>query len=239
MGIKKMAKFIIPEKNHWQIYNAYKNITSWRSRSYSSLGEDQVIAQLVSKKRNGFYVDVGAFHPHKYSNTFYFYKNFNWKGINIEPNPINFKLFEKKRKRDLNLNFGISNDSGELKYFMFKDGLYNTFDSSRKDELISQGMELVSEKLISVKPLSEVFSLYLDNVDIDFLNIDVEMLDLEVLKSIDWNKTRPEVIAVEDHSFKFKSFSDSPIYKLLSQHNYQLESKCHFTCIYKKYDSNV
>lgn len=235
LGLKNTVKQIVPEKYHWQLYNGFKNHTSWRSRSYSSFGEDQVIHNLVTKKRNGFYVDVGAFHPHKYSNTYYFYKYFNWQGINIEPNPGNFKLFEKDRSRDLNLNLGVADKKGELRYFMFNDGLYNTFDETRKTELVSQGIPLVGEKTIPVSPLAEVFATYLQGRSIDFMNVDVEMLDLMVLNSNDWSKYRPEVIAIEDHAFQIEHHAHSPIYQLLSKQGYRIESKCHFTSIYKRF----
>lgn len=234
MGLKSAVKRMVPEKYHWQLYNSFKNKTSWRSRSYSSFGEDQVIAQLVSKKRGGFYVDVGAFHPFKYSNTYYFYKYFGWSGINIEPNPIHYQLFEKHRSRDINLNVGIAESPNELQYYMFNDGLYNTFESNRKEELVHQGIPLVDNKKIPVMPLAQVFNQHLNGMQIDFLNVDVEMLDLEVLKSMDWTKTKPEVIAIEDHSFKIDSHQDSLIYQWLSQRDYRVESKCHFTVIYKR-----
>ena len=232
--MKTLVKSLVPEKYHWRVYNRLKDLTSWRSKSYSSLGEDLIVSQLVSKRKNGFYVDVGAFHPFKYSNTYYFYKYFGWKGINIEPNPQGFLLFEKNRKRDLNLNLGVAKSAGELNYYMFSDGLYNTFDEKRKNELVDEGMDLINQKTIAVQPLAQILHEHLNNVEIDFLNVDVEMLDLEVLESIDWNKIKPEVIAIEDHSFKMETYSESPIYQFLSKQGYSLESKCHFTTLYKR-----
>ena len=188
----------------------------------------------MTKRKNGFYVDVGAFHPFKYSNTYYFYKNFNWSGINIEPNPINFKIFQKKRVRDKNLNLGVAKERSQLTYYMFSDGLFNTFSQVRKNELLREGVTLLGEKTIEVRPLSEILNEHLGDVEIDFLNVDVEMLDLEVLESIDWSKTKPEVIAIEDHTFKMENYTQSDIYQFLSKQGYHLESKCHFTVIYKR-----
>src|SRR3989344_4572766 len=72
-------------------------------RSYSQSGEDMILRSIFDDKKEGFYVDVGAFHPKLYSNTYYFYKR-GWRGINIEPNPgANFGI----RKGDINLKCGI------------------------------------------------------------------------------------------------------------------------------------
>lgn len=233
MLIKKIAKNIIPQHYHWALYNKVRDITGWRSKSYSSFAEDLVVAKIMDNKKKGFYVDVGAFHPFKYSNTYYLKKYFGWKGINIEPNPESFSLFEKHRPGDINLNLGVSEQSGHLNYYMFPDGLYNTFDKKRMEDLAESGMKPLGGYEILVIPLSRILTENAQGQNIDFLNIDVEMLDLEVLKSNDWDHFRPTVIAIEDHDFKMESFERSPIFKFLSKQGYRLESKCHFTVIYK------
>jgi hypothetical protein len=74
------------------------------ARFYSQTGEDAILAHLLFGHDSGFYVDVGAFHPTKYSNTYYFYQR-GWTGINIEPTPGQTDLFRKLRPRDINLAF--------------------------------------------------------------------------------------------------------------------------------------
>lgn len=235
--LKQTLKKIVPIQYHWQLYNTMKDVVGWRSKSYSSFGEDLVVSKLAGNIRNGFFVDVGAFHPYKYSNTYYLKKYFAWTGINIEPNPQNFQLFLKKRQDDINLNVGVSQQSGDLDYFMFPDPLYNTFDKNRSQELLAQGMELVGQKTIPVQPLSEILQQHASGRTIDFLNVDVEMLDLEVLKSMDWSQAKPRVIAVEDHEMVLQSYGESAIFQWLSQQGYDLDSKCHFTTIYKLRES--
>ena len=66
-------------------------------KSYSQEGEDMVLSRIFSDKNKGFYVDVGAHHPIRFSNTYKFYK-LGWHGINIEPNPDSFNLFTMYRK---------------------------------------------------------------------------------------------------------------------------------------------
>ena len=80
--------------------------------SYSQEGEDMVLRSFFEGKKNykGFYIDVGAHHPYRYSNTLYFYKK-GWCGINIEPTPGAIKTFNFFRRRYININFGISGQS--------------------------------------------------------------------------------------------------------------------------------
>jgi len=63
-------------------------------KSYSQDGEDVVLASFYENMKNyrGFYVDIGAHHPVRFSNTWMFYKN-GWKGINIDPTPGSMKAF--------------------------------------------------------------------------------------------------------------------------------------------------
>ena len=79
---------------------------------FSSAGEDMILRHLIgSDKMDGFYVDVGAYQPVLSSNTYFFYLN-GWRGINIEARPGSQALFDKVRSRDVNLELGISRESG-------------------------------------------------------------------------------------------------------------------------------
>ena len=96
-------------------------------RFYSQAGEDMLLSLYYEgKKHKGFYVDVGAHHPYRFSNTAYFYKR-GWRGINIEPTPSLFKAFPRRRRRDINLNVGIGNGE-KLTFYVFNEGALNTFD---------------------------------------------------------------------------------------------------------------
>ena len=97
------------------------------AHSYSQEGEDMVLSRIFSDKSKGFYVDVGAHHPMRFSNTYSFYKR-GWQGINIEPNPDSISMFKRYRPRDINLNCGIAWNKGNLEYYMFDEPALNTFD---------------------------------------------------------------------------------------------------------------
>lgn len=166
--------------------------------SFSQAGEDMILANIFRLVQNGTYVDAGAYHPLNGSNTHYFYRFKNWTGINIEPNPNGIAAFNKIRPKDINLNLGISANSNILKYYMVDDiPVMNTFSLKF---LQDAGMEKNISRVIDVQthPLSYILDEYLaKNKSIDLLNVDVEGLDLEVLKSNNWEKYKPSAIISE------------------------------------------
>ena len=97
-SIKKILPNFIIE--HLKYFTIYKN------DSYSQEGEDLIINRLIDSKKNGFYIDIGAHHPFRFSNTYKFYK-MGWNGINIDAMPGSMKLFREKRPRDINIECGI------------------------------------------------------------------------------------------------------------------------------------
>lgn len=166
--------------------------------AFSQAGEDMILKNVFRLIKNGTYVDAGAYHPLNGSNTHYFYRFKNWTGINIEPNPNGIAAFNKIRPKDINLNFGISPSSDILKYYMVDSiPVMNTFSLKF---LQDSGMENSISRVIDIQthPLSYILDEYLPkNKKIDLLNVDVEGLDLEVLKSNNWEKYRPTAIISE------------------------------------------
>jgi len=155
---------------------------------------------FLDNRKNGFYVDVGAFHPIELSNTYKLYSRFNWRGINVEPNGENFILFEKYRPRDINIQAAVSGTEGYWDYYRFEAATFNTLSKTRADQLQQQGFPYSTEK-IQVLPLAKLLARYLPaNQNIDLMSVDCEGHDLEVLTSNDWTKYRPELVMVEDHS---------------------------------------
>lgn len=188
--------------------------------SFSSAGEDMVLRHLLgSDKMNGFYVDVGAFHPTLFSNTYFFYLN-GWRGINVEARSGSKKLFDKVRPRDTNLEVGVSRERGEMTYyFIAENSPMNSFspDFLKQIEMLEHVKEQIS---IPTLPLAEVLERHLPKGQtIDFMNVDVEGHDLEVLESNDWQRFRPKVIVVEDEGLDPR---ESAIVKTMKTHGYEL-----------------
>ena len=184
-----------------------ETLRKWRQitkHSYSQSGEDLLLDQLTGGKKQGFYVDVGAYDPHRFSNTKRFYK-LGWHGINIEPNPKRYEKFIHERTRDININLGIadtaSSGSKRIAFYEFFPDTLSTFSASMAQQYQRSGHPLVSTMDVPVDTLAHVLEMHASTVPIDFLSTDTEGFDLIVLQSNDWNRFRPRVICVEatDH----------------------------------------
>ncbi len=184
--------------------------------SYSQAGEDMILNCIFLSKSKGVYVDVGANHPTKASNTYYFYKK-GWTGINIDASPDAIQLFNKHRNKDINIAAGISDIEDNLNFYIFQESSYNTFNADLIDE-IKKASHLIDVKNILVKPLHCFLNQH-GITEIDFMSIDVEGMDLRVLNSNDWSKYRPKVILVEEFNHG-NSIINSPIYDFMQTKGY-------------------
>ena len=119
----------IPPKYLFSLMNLRNMFKGFKQIHYSQNGEDIMIHALCGRKRDGVYVDVGAHHPKRYSNTYQLYKR-GWRGINIDPNPETIGFFNHARPEDTNMQVGIAAEKGELEYFMFSDPAVNTFSKA-------------------------------------------------------------------------------------------------------------
>lgn len=166
-------------------------------KAYSQEGEDLILNRIFEGKKKGFYVDIGAHHPKRFSNTFLFY-NEGWIGINIDPIPGVKEKFDEERPNDINLEIAIGEHDVELNYFNFREKALNTFSLIHANQYQDVGWELEAVLKIKTYSLSKILDQYLPaNETIDFFTIDVEGFELEVLKSNNWKKYKPKVILIE------------------------------------------
>jgi len=206
------------------------------SRSYSQDGEDMILKSIYEGRKNykGFFVDVGAHHPVRYSNTRFFYKK-GWRGINIEPTPSAIKPFNLFRRRDINLNIGVGENRDTLTFYCFNEPALNSFSKEVSEKIVKERpkYKIIKEVKIEVFPLAEVFDKYLPTgTRIDFMTIDVEGLDFEVLKSNNWEKYKPEVLLVEEN-INVDEMDKSRIYPFLKEKGYVFFAKTLRTCVYR------
>ncbi|MCH8495126.1 MAG: FkbM family methyltransferase [Balneolales bacterium] len=181
-----------------------------RKETYSQFGEDAVLrAYFESKEFNtgqsidhGFFVDIGAFEPKRFSNTYLFYKN-GWTGINVDASPGTQKAFNLVRKRDINLQYAVGKSSEAVTFYCWSfPNVVNTTDREHAIKWTERIGKAPNEIEVQQKTLKEILDTYLPkDKTINFLSVDVEGRDLDVLKSNDWNKYKPEVVLVEDHDF--------------------------------------
>lgn len=205
-------------------------------KSYSQDGEDMLLSSLfedIGPRGKGFYIDIGAHHPFRFSNTAHFYE-LGWRGINIEPTPNAISLFEKHRPLDINLNIGIGEKHDTLKFYCFDEPALNSFSKELSEDRHNNTFYKIQEiKEISIYPLAEILDKHLKpNQHIDFMTIDVEGLDLEVLKSNNWDKYKPEFIFAED-IVNFGNLQSSGVYNYLVDVGYELVAKTQRTMIFR------
>ncbi len=204
-------------------------------QSYSQEGEDMVLRGFYEdkKKYRGFYIDIGAHHPFRFSNTLYFYKK-GWKGINIEANPKALKLFKIFRRRDINLNLGVSGINKPLTFYCFNESALNGFSKEISQQRDNKDNYRIIETIeVQTYPLADVLDQYLpENQAIDFLTIDAEGLDFEILKSNNWDRYKPAYILVED-KVDLENLKDSEIYLYLKNLGYHWIAKTKRTLFFK------
>jgi FkbM family methyltransferase len=215
-----------------------KSLCQYHNLSFSQEGEDRVLSRFFKGKQDGFYIDVGAYHPQRFSNTHHFYLC-GWRGINIDAMPGRMKFFNEIRPDDINLEIAVSDVNEVLTYHEFNETALNSFSK----ELVTEydgfnKYKLVASYPIQTRKLSEILDEHLPgNQEIDFLSVDVEGLDLQVLKSNDWNKYRPNIVLAESVSTdSIDSLLQSDICTYMYSCGYHLFSKLFFTMIFKRND---
>ena len=203
-------------------------------RAYSQEGEDLLLLRLLEGQREGFYVDVGAHHPERFSNTCLFH-GMGWRGINIDADPQAMRLFARDRPADINVCAGISNAPGTLTYHVFNERALNTFDErlAREREALP-GYRLLHKEQIAVERLDAVLSRYLPaGQAIDFLSVDAEGLDFQILDSNDWSRFRPRCVLAEALGTSLDGVPESPVFRRLSSAGYHLYAKTVNTLLFR------
>jgi FkbM family methyltransferase len=193
--------------------------------SYSQDREDIIVDALLDRKRNGFFVDVGANDPVRSNNTVRFYKR-GWTGINIEPNTDCFRRINAARPRDINLNIGISREGGTSTFYSFLPDTRSTFSRATAERLTGKGLRMAGSHDIALLPLAEVLERYCGGKAIDFMSVDTEGYDEQVLLSNDWERFRPTVICIE-------SGGNETIHRILTGNGYRMEASTSDNVIYK------
>ncbi len=193
---------------------------------FSQYGEDIVIHKLFPKnKKNGTYIDVGAYHPFKYSNTAYLWL-LGWSGINVDANHKSIKIFKRVRTADINI-FGavvsseLAENNDTVPIFSPGDNIHamGTCDATTADERgYPKAFDVPTLTINNILDLAP-------NKKIDFLNIDIEGLDQAVLTEIDFNIFSPKVICIEDYANDVSAALSSTITTKLFSAGYSMKAR--------------
>lgn len=200
---------------------------------FSQLGEDGTILWIFEGRKNGFYVDIGCHNPLIYSNTAALHLWHDWKGLNVDIDKRAIALFEDWRPGDINVLAGVGKEAGVCDAFIFEAGALSTLDVEAASNPMyeSIGRERVQ---VEIMPLRQLLSKYLPaDQHIDFLNIDAEGLDYEILLSNDWERYRPDVLAIEAPALDLINASSDRTFQFLNSIDYRLVSHTVITSIYR------
>jgi len=194
--------------NIYLIYFYFKFNFFTKKESYSQFGEDIIINKYF-KSFIGTYVDIGCYHPIKYSNTALFYKK-GWNGTNIDLNQTSINLFNFSRLRDKNILACLSNKEEWVDVYL--DNEFSALNSTNKENIKNFKIKNFKKNRIKTKIFSKII-----RQKFDFLNIDCEGNDYKILKTINLKKFKPKLICVE-----VSKESKKLIYNYLNSNNYEI-----------------
>ncbi len=234
-----MKNFFLGNKLTYKIYLYYdlyiRNFYKKKSRYYSQWGEDKFIFEFFKDKKQGFYFDIGSYHPVKYSNTCLLYKQ-GWHGVNVDANPTSIDLFNIARPKDINICAALSDKNHYVDYFVDHAlAPVNTIDETTYKKLKSvffKNMRVRKIKTLTIDDLKQN-SLLLEKTD--FLNIDIEGLDFKVLKQINLKDSNIKLAGIETHFPDGSKTKDSEdIFVYLKEHSYAIYQRVGPTTLFRK-----
>tara|TARA_B100000795_G_C22751910_1_gene419801 strand:- start:534 stop:1226 length:693 start_codon:yes stop_codon:yes gene_type:complete len=180
---------------------------------------------------DGFFIELGAHDGITQSNTYYYEKNKNWRGVLIEPTPKLFKMCKKNRAEENSyfcnacVSFDYNKENVKLIYSNLKTTSIDlTTDSFRKKHLREPELNFFEKQNYYLAKAKTLNSILLDseapNV-IDFFSLDVEGAEFEVLNGIDFDKFNFRYIIVETNEFeKLKNFLNNKNYRFIDKFNF-------------------
>ena len=229
-------KFI---RNIYFFYNIFFRNFKYLFKS-SQFNEDIFLKKYFKKKTNGKFLDLGCFHPTRDNNTYQLYKK-SWSGINIDLNPLSVELFNFFRKRDINLNICLSKTKGVKKLFYSGEfSPLNTIDQNhlnflrRNFKLDKNSYTIKKIKSESINNILKKYKFFY----IDFLSIDLEGHEYEVLNHFKFNLFKVNLICIEtlNHNSRSKS-NNKNIKKILKKNNFKFIYSTGVNSFFKNNDS--
>ncbi|SHM61135.1 FkbM family methyltransferase [Flavobacterium saccharophilum] len=211
----------------------HTNFTGRQELYFSQYKQDQFLDKvLFNKKKNGFFIDVGAHDGVTISNSIFFEKYRSWKGICIEPNPIIYDKLVKNRS-SVNLNVCIGNSNETVKftqvvgYSEMLSGVTSKYDEHHldriNDEISQNGGEIksIEVQMIRLEYINEI-----EEKKIDFISIDTEGNEFDIIKSIDFEKISVKVLVIENN------YKNVDLFNFLINNNFILIATLHTDEVY-------
>ena len=206
--------------------------------AYSHWGIDLIITKLLNSKNKGIYIDVGCHHPFLNNHSYLLYKS-GWEGINIDIDYNSIDMFNFFRKSDVNVQTAVTDHKGEVDLFFYhnraaKNTISKEFGSDAKEQ-----KKINSDTLNNIIENSKF-----KNSKIDFVSIDVEGNEMNVLNGFNLKKYKPKLILLEFILPNKKEFyekdineiTDSEVYKFLIKNEYKLINWNHDDLLFMSMD---
>ena len=202
------------------MYRAFPQLR-FANSSWSQEGEDVLLQRIFADQQSGMYVDVGAHHPFRFSNTHWAYRR-GWRGINVDPDPGAVRLLNMRRPGDTNVQCLVGAAESTVDFFTFTEGALNTSDPERRDLVTTQTGMVPSLVKMEMKCLKSVLDEHLPGKDliIDFISIDVEGREMDVIAGNDWTRYRPRIVVVELAGTTLETVNHHPVSQILMKEGY-------------------
>jgi FkbM family methyltransferase len=165
---------------------------------YSQWGQDEFVVSVLKHKRNGYFVDIGAYDGITISNTYYLEKELGWKGLCVEANPHTYtSLISCRNSQCVNLAIAPYEKEVEILLNGWSSAINDNFTSS---EILKQNFSTVKINAITI---NELFERYKTPSIFDYLSIDIEGGELEIISQLDFKSWRPSLITYEHNAHLF------------------------------------
>jgi FkbM family methyltransferase len=194
------------------------------SVSYSQYVEDLTLINLLQANGAGSYLDIGAHHPDRMSNTRLLY-DLGWRGVSVDANPAAEAIFRAKRPEDVFVCalVGVADSAAERPFYIFEESGLSTSDVRWRDGALHAGEKLSRTISVPVTSLAQLMQRFFPDQAPDLLLIDTEGSDHEVLASNDWRRWRPKWVLVETPPGVAQALASPPA-RLLQELGYEAMS---------------
>ena len=216
---------------YWLVDRVVRLLEHGRRAAYAQCGEDRVLELLLGAKSDGFYVDVGAHDPIRYSNTFALYKR-GWRGIAIDANPAFAVRYRRVRPRDQVVTAAVSDRERQATFTTFENPDVSSLTPSHVETWRSRSA-IRSTHDVTTRTLTSILAELDAPARFDVLSVDVEGEDVGVLRGLDFERFRPRWIVVEMHGFRVERPEASEAYALLASHGYGMRSLAGYSGIFR------
>ena len=206
--------------------------------AYSHWGVDLIITKLLNSKNKGIYIDVGCHHPFLNNHSYLLYKS-GWVGINIDIDYNSIDMFNFFRKSDVNIQTAVTDHKGEVDLFFYHN-------RAAKNTISKEfGLNAKEKKKINSDTLNNIIeNSKFKNSKIDFVSIDVEGNEMNVLNGFNLKKYKPKLILLEFILPNKKEFyekdineiTNSEVYKFLIKNEYKLINWNHDDLLFMRLD---